>query len=107
MQPVEHGLWIALGVSMGFAFLAAFGAASNEDNILRGAGSWLLAFVAMTRVMFAVVYFFGGLALLAWQVYRRPEAGRFASTGEGTDQPSHGHQLMCVAIGQRIVGRRQ
>ena len=70
MQPVADGLWLVLGASMVLGALAASGAASDVVGILRRAGAWLLAFFAMTPAMFAVLRFFGGLALLAWQSYQ-------------------------------------
>ena len=57
MNPVEGGLWIALGASMALAALASF-YVNAEDNFVQRA------------CMFVMLGFAGGLVLFAWQIYQ-------------------------------------
>jgi hypothetical protein len=69
MNPVEGGLWIALGVSMALAALASF-YLNAEDNFARRVCVRLLSCVSLTPVMFVLLGVAGGLALFAWQIYQ-------------------------------------
>ena len=77
IQPIDGGIWIVLGVSMALAAFVAVGATLGAAGILRGAGAWLVSFVAMTPVMLAMLCFLGGLALLAWQSYQYLRSGNW------------------------------
>ena len=69
MQPVEGGLWIALGASMTLAALASFDV-NAKGNFVQRAGVRLISCLGLTPIMFAMLGFVGGLVLLAWQVYQ-------------------------------------
>ena len=69
MNPVEGGLWIALGVSMALAALASF-YVNAEYNSVQRACMRLLSCLSLTPIMFVMLGFAGGLVLFAWQIYQ-------------------------------------
>ena len=69
MNPVEGGLWIALGVSMTLAALAS-SYVNAEYNSVQRACMRLLSCLSLTPIMFVMLGFAGGLVLFAWQIYQ-------------------------------------
>ena len=69
MNPVEGGLWIALGVSVALAALASNNM-NAEGYLVRRACLRLLCCLSLTPIMFVMLGFVGGLVLLAWQLYQ-------------------------------------
>ena len=69
MNPVEGGLWIALGASMALAALASF-YVNAEDSSVQRTCVRLLSCLSLTPIIFVMLGFAGGLVLFAWQIYQ-------------------------------------